>query len=190
MILMALTKTTIHFRIPPPPDWRRCSSLACSQACSFFAPCHPSVAASRIWQRIFLRILKTMLFMIIVPYGSLAYGEEAASPTQKTFPKTSAELRQLYERTIEAGEKLQIPDDVIERAREEIKRIGTWEYRVMTLNAPQDTALEQHLNELGQDRWECHATLRGQEEVRLICKRPVRSYFKNIAVTDLLKLIP
>ena len=131
-----------------------------------------------------------MLFMIIVLHGSLAYGEEAASPTPKTFPTTSAELLQLYERAIEAGEKLQIPDDMLERAKAEIKRIGTWEYRVMTLSASQDTTLEQRLNELGRERWECHVTPRGQKEVRLVCKRPVRSYLKNIAVTDLLRLIP
>ncbi len=128
--------------------------------------------------------------MMAVLYGALAYGEEAASPTQKTFPTTSAELLQLYERAIEAGEKIQIPDDVIERAREEIKRIGTWEYHVMTLSSPQDTALEQQLNELGRERWECHTTPRGHDKIRLVCKRPVRSYLKNIAVTDLLRLIP
>ena len=81
-------------------------------------------------------------------------------------------------------------DDMFERAKAEIKRIGTWEYRVMTLNASQDATLEQRLNELGQERWECHVTPRDQEGVRLVCKRPVRSYLKNIAVTDLLRLIP
>lgn len=135
-------------------------------------------------------VMRATLFMMIALYGSLAYGEEAAAPPQKTFPTTSAELLQLYERAIEAGEKIQIPDEVIERARNEIKRISTWEYRVITLNASQDTTLEKRLNELGRERWECHATPRGQEEVRLVCKRPVRSYLKNIAITDLLRLIP
>ncbi len=136
------------------------------------------------------RAMRTILFMMIVLYGSLAYGEEAASSTQKALPTVPPELIELYERALEAGEKIQIPDDVLERAREEIKRIGTWEYHVMTFTAPQDTTLEQRLNELGQERWECHATPRGQEGVRLVCKRPVRSYLKNIAVTDLLRLIP
>ncbi|HIO20984.1 MAG TPA: hypothetical protein EYN18_01100 [Nitrospirales bacterium] len=135
-------------------------------------------------------ILKTLLFMMVVLCGTPAYGEEAAGPTQKTIPTTSAELLQLYERAIDAGEKIQIPDDVLERARKEIKRIGTWEYRVITLSAPQDTTLEQHLNELGRERWECHTTPHDHEKIRLVCKRPVRSYLKNIAVTDLLRLIP
>jgi hypothetical protein len=141
-------------------------------------------------KRDLMRAMRTILFMMIVLYGSLAYSEEATSSAQKTFPTTPAELRQLYDRAIEAGEKIQIPDDMFERAKEEIKRIGTWEYRVTTLTAPQDTTLEQRLNELGRERWECHATSRGQEEVRLVCKRPVRSYLKNIAATDLLRLIP
>ena len=128
--------------------------------------------------------------MMIVLYGSLAHGEETASPTPKTVPTIPPELIELYERALKAGEKIKIPDDVLARAKEEIKRIGTWEYRVTTLSAPQDTTLEQRLNKLGQERWECHATPRGQEGVRLVCKRPVRSYLKNIAVTDLLKLIP
>ncbi len=137
-----------------------------------------------------MRAMRTILFMMTVLYGSLAYGEEAASPTQKTVPTIPPELIELYERALKAGEKIKIPDDVLARAKEEIKRIGTWEYRVMTLSAPQDTTLEQRLNELGQKRWDCHATSRGQEGVRLVCKRPVRSYLKNIAVTDLLRLIP
>ena len=128
--------------------------------------------------------------MIIVLYGSVAYGEKAAQPAHTTLPTAYAELLNLYQRALEAGEKMQIPDDVLKRAREEIKRVGTWEYRVMTLNTPEDPALEQRLNALGQERWECHATQHVNDVVRLVCKRPVRSYLKNIAVTDLLKLIP
>ena len=137
-----------------------------------------------------MRAMRTILFMMIVLYGSLGYGEETTSPSPKTVPTIPPELIELYERALKAGEKIQIPDDVLERAKEEIKRIGTWEYHVMTLTAPQDTTLEQRLNELGQERWECHATPRGNEDVHLVCKRPVRSYLKNIAVTDLLRLIP
>lgn len=137
-----------------------------------------------------MRAIPTILFVMLVLYGSLTHGEDTANPTQKTVPTIPPELITLYERAIEAGEKLQIPDDMFERAKAEIKRIGTWEYRVMTLNTPQDATLEQRLNELGRERWECHVTPRGQEEVRLVCQRPVRSYLKNIAVTDLLRLIP
>jgi len=137
-----------------------------------------------------IRAIQTIFFAILVLYGSLAYGEDTATPTHKTLPPIPPELIELYKRAIEAGEKIQIPDDVLERAKAEIKRIGTWEYRVMTLSAPQDTTLEQRLNELGRERWECHVTPRGQEELLLVCKRPVRSYLKNIAVTDLLRLIP
>ena len=128
--------------------------------------------------------------MMVILCGALAYGEETVGPAQRTIPTTSAELLQLYKRAIEAKEKIQIPDDVLERAREEIKRIGTWEYRVITLTTPQDTTMEQRLNQLGQQRWECDTTPSGHENIRLVCKRPIRSYLQNIAVTDLLRLVP
>ena len=62
-------------------------------------------------------ILKTLLFMMVILCGALAYGEETVGPAQRTIPTTSAELLQLYKRAIEAKEKIQIPDDVLERAR-------------------------------------------------------------------------
>ena len=135
-------------------------------------------------------MLRTILCMTLVLHVSLAYGEQTQDSSQISLPTTYTELLEWYERAIAAGKNVQIPDDVLERAKEEIKRVGTWEYRVVTLSTPQDATLQQRLNELGRERWECHATLRGDENVRLVCKRPVRSYLKNIAVTDLLKLIP
>ena len=122
--------------------------------------------------------------------ASLAYGEETTQSTRSTLPTTYAELLQLYERAIAAGEKIEIPDDILARAKEEIKRIGAWQYHVITLNAPQDQTLEHRLNELGRELWDCHATPREHDTVRLVCKRPVRSYLKNMALTDLLRLLP
>ena len=131
-----------------------------------------------------------MIFIMTMIQGSLAYGEEHENQTQKTIPTTPTEILQLYERTIKAGEKIKIHDDVIERAKKEINRIGTWEYRVITFSETQDTMLENRLNELGKERWECHVAPHGQDGIHLICKRPVRNYLKNIAIADLLKLIP
>ncbi len=127
---------------------------------------------------------------LILLSGSIGYAEEAPTPQPLTLPTTTAELLELYQRAIDAGKQVQIPDEVIERAREEIKRIGTWEYRVASVHAHPHDALEQHLNELGKERWDCAVLPPQNEKVALICKRPVRHYLKNIAVTDLLKLIP
>ena len=107
---------------------------------------------------------------------------------------------------------------MLERAQEEIKRIGTWEYRVVTLRTPEDTtdiALERLLNTLGQERWECrvvpyatppsqmlcadsnkspggtvNCSLNPQDAFRVVCKRPIQNYLKNVTITDLLRLIP
>ena len=158
--------------------------------------------------------LCTMLLL----HAPITGGEETRSPEKKTLPTIPSELLQLYERAIESGEKIQIPHDMLERAKEEIKRVGTWEYHVVTLRTPEDTndiALERLLNTLGQERWECrvmpYATppsqmrcssfnkrsdgtvncrLNPQEAFRVICKRPIQSYLKNVTITDLLRLIP
>ena len=135
-------------------------------------------------------ILRGFIFIIVAISGSSAYADESHPPLPQHSPTTYEELLQLYKHAINAGEKIKIPDDILERARDEIQRVGTWEYQVVTLKNPQDSLLEKRLNALGKDRWECQVGQLQSEQVRILCKRPTRTYLKNIAITDLLKLIP
>ena len=97
-------------------------------------------------------------------------------------------VEQLYESAIEAGETAS--SDAIEWAREDIQKIGDWEYRVVTLPALSDSALEEKLNELGSERWETFWVERTGSSLRLLLKRPARSYLKSIRVSDLARILP
>ena len=97
-------------------------------------------------------------------------------------------IESLYQRAVEAGEK--VPDDVAEWAREDLQRIGRWEYRIEMFESADDEALEAHLNLLGQERWECYWLRPEQGATVLFLKRPARSYLRSIPVSDLLRLLP
>jgi hypothetical protein len=97
-------------------------------------------------------------------------------------------IESLYQRAVEAGEK--VPDDVAEWARQDLQRIGRWEYRIEKLPAVDDPALEAQLNRLGQERWECYWLRAEADGTTLFLKRPARSYLRSIPVSDLLRLLP
>ncbi len=94
--------------------------------------------------------------------------------------------RELYEKAKESGEK--VPEDIKDWIKEDINKIGTWEYKIAFLDA--ESNLEKELNKLGKDRWECFWIEKRENGLKLFLKRPVRSYLKTIPTKHLLKLIP
>jgi hypothetical protein len=98
------------------------------------------------------------------------------------------QIEDLYQRAVERGEK--VPDDVAEWAREDLRRIGRWEYRIEKFAHADDEALEAHLNRLGRERWECYWLRPEADGTTLFLKRPARSYLRQIPVSDLLRLLP
>ena len=99
-----------------------------------------------------------------------------------------AEIQALYERARETGE--QVPGDIADWLKEDLDRIGDWEYRLLSVSSFSDETVEAKLNDLGAERWECFAVLHEGGRTRLFLKRPARSYLKHIPVTDLWKLVP
>ncbi len=123
-----------------------------------------------------------------------ACGGTADPPATDPQPQPShtdrvlSRVEELYESAIEAGETAS--SDAIEWATEDIQKIGDWEYRVVTLPALSDSALEEKLNELGSERWEIFWIERTGSSLRLLLKRPARSYLKSIPVSDLARILP
>jgi hypothetical protein len=73
---------------------------------------------------------------------------------------------------------------------DDIRNMGAFEYKVITLDGRDPARVEKQLNELGQQRWECfHVTGEGEQMVFYL-KKDRRSYLKNVPVKDLMKLIP
>ena len=125
---------------------------------------------------------------MIVGCFALIGAQDTEQAEKESSPGVWEEIQRLYEKAKKAGEK--VPEDIMEWLRQDLKRIGTWEYRVVTLRSATAKGLEEKLNQLGSDRWESFAVLHDGRKVHLFFKRPVKSYLKAIPVTDLWKLIP
>ena len=95
------------------------------------------------------------------------------------------ELQRLVEETRESA-----PEDAVEWAREDLERYGDWEYRVVTLMALEADALEEELNELGEERWEVFWVERTDQGLNLLLKRPAVSYLRAVPFSEIGRVIP
>ncbi len=91
--------------------------------------------------------------------------------------KISRRINELYEQAKRSGEK--VPATVSEWVKEDLKKIGTWEYKTVVLESRDTAGAEQRLNELGQERWECFWMERGDVGVTCFLKRPGRSVLRR-----------
>ena len=76
-------------------------------------------------------------------------------------------------------------DDTKQWVQEDFQAMGAWEYKVVVLSGSAET-VEQKLNELGKDRWDCFEA----NDETFFLKRPRKSYLRNIPMKDLIKLVP
>ena len=90
------------------------------------------------------------------------------------------ELKDLVEQA-----KDNVPEDPVEWAKEDLKRIGDWEYLVVSLGDGGDGALETSLNEFGKERWEVFWMERSGAELRLLLKRPAISYLRKVPISEI-----
>ena len=77
------------------------------------------------------------------------------------------------------------PEDPVEWAKEDLARYGDWEYRVVTLAELEADALEDELNELGQERWEVFWVERTDQGLNLFLKRPTVSYLRAVPFSEI-----
>ena len=98
------------------------------------------------------------------------------------------EVRKLYELAKETGEK--VPSNIYEWMKQDLAKLGTWEYLVVELDASNVSTMEERLNDLGEERWECVWIETSEGGSRLVMKRPSRSYLSRIPVSQLMTLLP
>ena len=72
---------------------------------------------------------------------------------------------------------------------EDLGKIGSWEYRVLRTTSS-DKRLEDELNELGRERWECFSTVSHGGRLIYSFKRQHRSYLQSVPAKELLRLVP
>ena len=115
--------------------------------------------------------------------------EFAADEASKATSGTTGWLTKQYKDALEAGETsaTSAKDWVVE----DVGKIGTWQYKVVTLTLRTEKSVEEELNRLGTQRWECFFVQpRNSSHVICYLKRPHRSYLKQLPAKDLLKLLP
>lgn len=99
-----------------------------------------------------------------------------------------SQLRQLHEKAMQSG--ADVPANLTDWAKRDLASAGNWEYKVVSLPATDDAKLEQTLNALGSERWEAFSIQSGEQSLRVLLKRPVRTYLQSLPMMDLLNRLP
>lgn len=125
--------------------------------------------------------------ILLLPLSILAQ-TPSTEPESQDQPGLWDGVKGLQEKFRPSGE--QAPPGVAERLREDAKRIGTWEYRVVSLSSTQNIELEKELNELGLERWEAFLVQPVDDGLRVFLKRSASTYLQAVPMAEYLRLIP
>lgn len=100
---------------------------------------------------------------------------------------TREEIQRRYEEAREAGTTR--AENAREWVREDMERIGAWEYHTEVLPGPSE-AMAERLNALGRERWELVEVVPGEDGRLLgVFKKRPRSYLRHLPVQDLLQFL-
>lgn len=105
-----------------------------------------------------------------------ATGDNAVSAPESSSKDYTTQLKELYEKAKESGE--QVPKDILEWAKADMKKIGTWDYNIVSFTSESDDAMLAELKKLGSQKWECFWVEPIPGGKRFYMKKPVRSYLQ------------
>jgi len=129
-----------------------------------------------------------LIFVVLSALAAGANQPAAQQGLEKEDPGLWQEVVRLYESAKEKGE--QVPQDIYEWVRVDLRNQGSWEYRVVDVAATPPQLVEQRLNDLGAERWECIWIQPSGKMLRLFLKRPIKSYLRELSLPQLLRLLP
>jgi hypothetical protein len=135
-------------------------------------------------------LLISFMFVVILPLTGCDAIEETKGKITDKYGKNGMmrEIERMYKKAKDAGEA--VPDSVLEWAKQDIRKINDWEYRVIESGPMNPQEREAMLNRYGRERWECFWIEEEGELKRFHFKRRARSYLKHIPFKDLLKILP
>ena len=102
--------------------------------------------------------------------------EDEVSTSEDSSKDYMEQLKELYEKAKESGE--QVPKDVLEWAKADVKKIGTWDYKIVVFSSESEESMVEELQKLGSERWECFWVEPTPDGKRFYMKKPVRSYLQ------------
>ena len=109
------------------------------------------------------------------PISKSRTGGDDATATDSLSMRYSL-LKEFYEKAKAAGE--QVPEDILEWAKSDVKKIGTWDYKIVLFSIESEEAILNELNRLGSQRWECFWVEPIPGGKRFYMKRAARSYLQ------------
>ncbi len=134
------------------------------------------------------RLAALWLGLALVFGGSLGAQEEPTEEERDKWEKTRAAYEKAKEKASAVGDSMSAK--VPKWIQEDLKNVGTWQYRVVEVPPAE---VEAKLNELGAERWECFSVEQiGKKETRLVLKKRKRSQLKelrDLSPEDLLTVI-
>ena len=77
-----------------------------------------------------------------------------------------------------------------EWVQEDLKSAGTWEYKVVVTENSDPEKVQEALNQLGRERWECYSSTPDGRGLMLQLKRPNTSVIRSLPARDLIRLVP
>ena len=81
------------------------------------------------------------------------------------------------------------PAEAVGWAQEDLENLGDWEYRIVTIDAEDDAAIEAELNALGNERWEVYWVDDSHDGARFFLKRSAPSYLSRVPVATMLRAL-
>ena len=99
------------------------------------------------------------------------------SPMETGEPTYTEQISMIYEKAKAAGEN--VPEDVLEWAKSDMKKIGSFEYKIISIGVESDEEIVRRLDELGKERWECYFVEQTSQGKKFYFKKANRSYIQT-----------
>ena len=130
-----------------------------------------------------------LLFLFIFIVFCFVFPQSSAAVDEKGEEENSQRnLKDDYERMKKSGK--QWSQNATEWIKKDIKKAGTWEYKIVTTKLDDLQMLEMELNRLGQKRWEFFWVEREEDKIIMFFKKTRTSYIRSIPAKEMLKLVP
>lgn len=124
---------------------------------------------------------------------ALSYGDDSTATSgsaEKEFEDVSywAQAKKAYE-GYKAGD-VDLTEEAKRLIKEDIDRIGDWEYKVVAIDDADSLALEEALNALGEERWECFFVRESPNgKIQFYLKKQKVSYLQKASKADIAKML-
>jgi hypothetical protein len=108
--------------------------------------------------------------------------EPESSQQESYWEKTKNYYNELTEKGID-----KTGEDAKTWVKEDLEKIGDWEYKIVIVKENNLEKLQNRLNEFGSARWECYWQETGKEGRLFFFKRKKISYLQRIPIGNLLR---